>query len=187
MPESLLANVIVVLYEPLDPVNIAGTVRAMKNMGVGTLRLVRPVEYDPVRLEGIAHGTMDLIERRERYGPERHRAVDVLAPVGGEHATPGRGVEVRRRVGALGAVHGERPLAAGRRAAGDDVQRAGTPVDLRGVLRRGVGVVVPVVVRRFDVALLDLLALLLLGLGGLLALRPAVEQSAEWHVAEKVW
>ena len=54
-----------VLYEPQDPVNIAATVRAMKNMGVLQLRLVRPVEYDPSRLEGIAHG---------HAGPHRARS-----------------------------------------------------------------------------------------------------------------
>jgi tRNA/rRNA methyltransferase/tRNA (cytidine32/uridine32-2'-O)-methyltransferase len=43
-------------------VNIAATVRAMKNMGVADLRLVRPVEYDAHRLEGIAHNTRDLID-----------------------------------------------------------------------------------------------------------------------------
>ena len=63
MTGSRLAKVRVVLFEPQDPVNIAATVRAMKNMGVGTLHLVRPVEYDPGRLEGIAHGTRDLIDR----------------------------------------------------------------------------------------------------------------------------
>ncbi len=63
MTRARLAQVRVVLYEPQDPVNIAATVRAMKNMGVGTLHLVRPVEYDPVRLEGVAHGTRDLIDR----------------------------------------------------------------------------------------------------------------------------
>jgi tRNA/rRNA methyltransferase/tRNA (cytidine32/uridine32-2'-O)-methyltransferase len=67
MPDSLLAAVVVVLYEPQDPVNIAATVRAMKNMGVSRLRLVRPVEYDVVRLEGIAHQTMDVIERIETF------------------------------------------------------------------------------------------------------------------------
>lgn len=82
MPESLLANVVVVLYEPLDPVNIAGTVRAMKNMGVGTLRLVRPVEYDPIRLEGIAHGTMDLIERIERFDDFDPAIADCIRAVG---------------------------------------------------------------------------------------------------------
>ncbi len=63
MTASRLHHVRVVLYEPQDPVNIAATVRAMKNMGVGTLHLVRPVAYDPVRLEGIAHNTRDVIDR----------------------------------------------------------------------------------------------------------------------------
>jgi TrmH family RNA methyltransferase len=67
MPDSLLSAIVVVLYEPQDPVNIAATVRAMKNMGVTRLRLVRPVEYDVVRLEGIAHQTMDVIERIETF------------------------------------------------------------------------------------------------------------------------
>jgi tRNA/rRNA methyltransferase/tRNA (cytidine32/uridine32-2'-O)-methyltransferase len=47
MAESLLASVVVVLYEPQDPVNIAATIRAMKNMGVARMRLVRPVESRP--------------------------------------------------------------------------------------------------------------------------------------------
>src|SRR3954462_13234742 len=67
MTESRLSAVRVVLYEPQDHVNIAGTVRAMKNMGVSQLRLIRPVEYDPWRLEGIAHGTQDLIETIEIF------------------------------------------------------------------------------------------------------------------------
>lgn len=67
MNGSRLANVAVVLHEPQDPVNIAATVRAMKNMGVADLRLVRPVVYDPHRLEGIAHNTRDLIDAITRY------------------------------------------------------------------------------------------------------------------------
>ena len=63
MTESRLSRIAIVLYEPQDPVNIAATVRAMKNMGVSTLRLVRPCAYDPVRLEGIAHDTWDLIDQ----------------------------------------------------------------------------------------------------------------------------
>jgi TrmH family RNA methyltransferase len=82
MTESLLASVVVVLYEPQDPVNIAATVRAMKNMGVGRLRLVRPVEYDPVRLEGIAHGTMDLIDRIERYDSFDAAVADCVRVIG---------------------------------------------------------------------------------------------------------
>jgi len=60
---SVLSAVRVILYEPQDPVNIAATVRAMKNMGCSDLYLVRSVEYDPWRLEGIAHDTADIIGR----------------------------------------------------------------------------------------------------------------------------
>ena len=61
--DTVLSAVRVVLYEPQDPVNIAATIRAMKNMGCGNLYLVRSVEYDPWRLEGIAHDTGDIIDR----------------------------------------------------------------------------------------------------------------------------
>lgn len=63
----MLEQVLVVLHEPQDPVNIAAAIRAMKNMGLSRLRLVRPVEYDPHRLEGIAHNTRDLIDAIERF------------------------------------------------------------------------------------------------------------------------
>jgi TrmH family RNA methyltransferase len=66
VPESVLSAVRVVLYEPQDPVNIAATIRAMKNMGCRNLYLVRSVEYDPWRLEGIAHDTGDIIEHIKR-------------------------------------------------------------------------------------------------------------------------
>jgi|SRR5688500_14632495 len=67
MSSSRLSNVRVVLYEPLDPVNIAGAVRAMKNMGVHRLRLVRPVAYDPGRLIGVAHDTEEIIDAIEHF------------------------------------------------------------------------------------------------------------------------
>jgi TrmH family RNA methyltransferase len=62
-----LDQISVVLVEPQDPVNIAGTVRAMKNMGLSKLRLVRPVEYEPHRIEGIAHNTRDLIDGIQHF------------------------------------------------------------------------------------------------------------------------
>ena len=43
--------------------NIAASVRAMKNMGVSTLRLVEPEPYDPWRIEGVAHGTRDVVQQ----------------------------------------------------------------------------------------------------------------------------
>ena len=60
-----LANVVVVLDEPQNIVNIAGVVRAMKNMGLSRLRLVRPAEFDAWRIGGIAHRSDDLVEGAE--------------------------------------------------------------------------------------------------------------------------
>lgn len=82
MPDSRLSQVAVILFEPQDPVNIAGTVRAMKNMGASTLRLVRPVKYDPVRLEGIAHDTWEIINSIETYDDFDAAAADCVRLVG---------------------------------------------------------------------------------------------------------
>jgi tRNA/rRNA methyltransferase/tRNA (cytidine32/uridine32-2'-O)-methyltransferase len=64
---SLLDQVSIVLHKVQDPVNIAGTVRVMKNMGLTDLRLVQPVPYDPWRIEGVAHGTRDVVERIRHF------------------------------------------------------------------------------------------------------------------------
>lgn len=66
-PRSALDAVSVVLYEPQDPINIGATVRAMKNMGVRDLRLVRPVAYDLNRIEQIAHDTADVYRRIRHF------------------------------------------------------------------------------------------------------------------------
>lgn len=58
-------EVIVVLDCPRDVVNVAGVVRAMKNMGLAQLRLVRPGEFDPRRIEGIAHRSADVVSATE--------------------------------------------------------------------------------------------------------------------------
>lgn len=59
----MMERVVVVLYEPQDPVNIAAVVRAMGNMGVTQLRLVRPVPYEANRIEVVAHDTRAIVER----------------------------------------------------------------------------------------------------------------------------
>jgi TrmH family RNA methyltransferase len=82
MTESRLSRIAVVLYEAQDPVNIAATVRAMKNMGVATLRLVRPCAYDPVRLEGIAHDTWDVIDRIAHFDDFDTAVADCVRLVG---------------------------------------------------------------------------------------------------------
>ena len=53
----------IVLVEPQDLVNIAATVRIARNFGIEDLTLVRPREFDPYRIEGIAHNTSDLVAR----------------------------------------------------------------------------------------------------------------------------
>lgn len=52
----------VVLEETQDLVNIAGVVRAMRNMGLRHLRLVRPVEFDAWRITGIAHRCDSIVD-----------------------------------------------------------------------------------------------------------------------------
>jgi TrmH family RNA methyltransferase len=64
---ALLNRLTVVLWETQDLVNIAGTIRAMKNFGLRNLRLVSPLEWDAWRIEGIAHGTGDLIAETRVY------------------------------------------------------------------------------------------------------------------------
>lgn len=66
-PSPTLQQVAVVLYEPQKPINIAGTVRAMKNMGVQDLRLVRPCAYEENFIEVIAHKTRDVAERIRHF------------------------------------------------------------------------------------------------------------------------
>ena len=58
---SPLDKIIVVLCRPQKLVNIAGAIRAMKNMGLLRLRLVRPAEYDPADIAGIAHRSADVL------------------------------------------------------------------------------------------------------------------------------
>ena len=82
MTTTLLSRVVVVLHEPQDFVNIAATVRAMANMGVSQLRLVRPVAYEAARLEGIAHGTRKLIDAIAHYDTFDAAVADCVRVVG---------------------------------------------------------------------------------------------------------
>src|SRR5215210_7180810 len=82
MTQSRLASARVVLYEPLDPINIASTIRAMKNMGVHKLRLVRPVAYDPYRLVGVAHDTQELIDSIEHFDDLESAIADCVRTAG---------------------------------------------------------------------------------------------------------
>lgn len=79
---SILDAVCVVLVEPQDPVNIAGVVRAMKNMGVQQLRLVNPVEYDASRVERVAHDTRDIVAQIRTFASLDDAIADCVHTVG---------------------------------------------------------------------------------------------------------
>ena len=74
----LLDAATVVLYEPQDPINIGATVRAMKNMGVSDLRLIRPVPYDLNRIEQIAHDTADVYRRIRHFETTEEALADCV-------------------------------------------------------------------------------------------------------------
>lgn len=65
--EDPRANISVVLDHPQNVVNIAGVVRVMLNFGLTDLRLVNPLEFDPYRIEGIAHRSAALIQAASMY------------------------------------------------------------------------------------------------------------------------
>lgn len=81
-PEQFEDRFVVVLNEPQDLVNIAGTARAMMNTGLRRLRLVRPAEYDEWRITGIAHGAEVVLERLEHFDTLRDAIEDAGHVVG---------------------------------------------------------------------------------------------------------
>ncbi len=82
MNTDLLKNVVVVLNEPQNLVNIAGVVRAMKNMGLSRLRLVRPAEFDAWRIGGIAHRCEDVVDGAETFESLPQALADAVFVVG---------------------------------------------------------------------------------------------------------
>lgn len=81
-PDQFEDRFVVVLNEPQDLVNIAGTARALMNTGLRRLRLVRPAEYDEWRITGIAHGAEVILERVERFDSLRAAIEDAGHVVG---------------------------------------------------------------------------------------------------------
>lgn len=81
-PTPLLDRVVVVLDHPQNVVNIAGVIRAMKNMALSRLRLVNPADFDPWRIEGIAHRSDDIIESARVFGSLDEALADCVRVVG---------------------------------------------------------------------------------------------------------
>jgi TrmH family RNA methyltransferase len=92
-----LDNIVVVLCRPQKLVNIAGAIRAMKNMGLQRLRLVRPAEYNPADIVGIAHRSTDVLAATTLHASLDDALADALYVAGTtartrelvpRHATP---------------------------------------------------------------------------------------------------
>jgi len=100
--------IIVVLDQPQELPNIAHVVRGMKNFGLRDIRLVQPREYDPYRVEGIAHRTSDILSRLTTHDSLSEALADCVHAV----AFSARGRTAKR--------HGQRP----REAAAEILERA---------------------------------------------------------------
>ena len=79
---DILDRIVVVLDHPQNVVNIAGVIRAMLNMGLSRLRLVEPDDFDPWRIEGIAHRSTPLIEATEIVSTLEEAVADCVFVVG---------------------------------------------------------------------------------------------------------
>ena len=79
---TYLDGVVIVLYQPQDIVNVAGTIRVMSNFGLPALRLVEPAAFDPYRIEGIAHGTQRLVAATQRFPSLEEAVADCSFVVG---------------------------------------------------------------------------------------------------------
>lgn len=65
---NIFENIYVVLVEPKNAGNIGSTVRAMKNMGVRSLRLVNPVEYrDVVEQRKMGYRSQEIIRKSKEF------------------------------------------------------------------------------------------------------------------------
>jgi TrmH family RNA methyltransferase len=80
--QNPLDSIVVVLHRPRKLVNIAASVRAMKNMGLRRLRLVDPSEYDPYDIEGIAHRSADVLGTTTIYPTLDEALADVIFVAG---------------------------------------------------------------------------------------------------------
>lgn len=77
-----LSKVVLVLDHPQDVVNIAGVIRVMMNFGIPRLRLVNPNEFDPHRIEGIAHRSTRIIKSTTLHDTLQDAVADCVHVVG---------------------------------------------------------------------------------------------------------
>lgn len=82
MSHSALEQTSVVLVEPQDDINIGTAVRAAKNFGVTSMRLVRPATADAHIIGVSAPRAQDMIEKMERYDDVDEAVADCVLTLG---------------------------------------------------------------------------------------------------------
>lgn len=88
-----LKNISIVLVEPKEPGNIGSCCRAMKNMGITSLRLVNPVPYLVPDTFRLCYGADDLVQAAVTYTDLKSALADTSFSVGttrrkGKHRKP---------------------------------------------------------------------------------------------------
>ncbi len=81
MPE-ILSNIVVILYQPKDPINIGTTLRAIRNMGLDCLRVVEPAADDAFRIAIAAPRSEAHIQAIERFPSLPDALHDITYTVG---------------------------------------------------------------------------------------------------------
>lgn len=76
------SQVVIVLVRPLYSGNIGSTCRAMKNMGLSTLRLVSPQNFDPEQARWMAAGADDVLQAAQHVETLEDALADVGCVVG---------------------------------------------------------------------------------------------------------
>ncbi len=82
MMSTIFSNILVVLYEPKDPINIGTTLRAMRNMGLSHLRVVEPAADDLWRISIAAPRSEKEIQAIQRFPSLTEALHDVQYTVG---------------------------------------------------------------------------------------------------------
>ena len=82
MSDERLANIIMILVEPQSGDNVGAAVRALRNMGLSRLRLVRPAAFDWRRLPVAAHRSEELVAGIEVYDDLAAAVADAVYVVG---------------------------------------------------------------------------------------------------------
>ena len=79
---TIFSQIVVILYQPKDPINIGTTLRAMRNMGFRHLRLVEPAADDAYRIGIAAPRSEEQIRAIQRFPTLDDALHDVQYTVG---------------------------------------------------------------------------------------------------------